>query len=111
MNTKHTPGKWAVDLETGAINADNGQVTIGTIYGADDYPCLDLEDDDEGIREFVSEWQANARLIAAAPELLAACEAFLEAWAKSSQLEKTDVALRMATRAIALATGQQEVRP
>ena len=39
----------------------------------------------------------------AAPELLAACKAFVEAWEKSHQLEKTDVALKMAKEAIALA--------
>ena len=39
-------------------------------------------------------------LITAAPDLLAACKAFVEAWEKSLQLEKTDVALRMAKKAI-----------
>ena len=39
----------------------------------------------------------------AAPALLAACEAFVRAWEKSLQLEKTDVALRMAKAAIAAA--------
>lgn len=42
-------------------------------------------------------------LIAAAPDLLAACQAFAEAYEKSLQLEKTDVALRMAKQAIAKA--------
>ena len=60
MNTKHTPGPWSVDLETGQIDAANGQVTIGRIYGSDDYPCLDLGDDDEGVRAFVTECQADA---------------------------------------------------
>ena len=39
----------------------------------------------------------------AAPDLLAACMAFVEAYEKSLQLEKTDVALRMAKHAIAKA--------
>ncbi len=42
-----------------------------------------------------------AQLFIAAPALLATCEAFVEAWEKSLQLEKTDVALRMAKQAIA----------
>lgn len=44
--------------------------------------------------------EADKTLIAAAPELLAACQAFVEAWEESLQLEKTDVALRMAKQAI-----------
>ncbi|KKN89722.1 hypothetical protein LCGC14_0235680 [marine sediment metagenome] len=35
--------------------------------------------------------------------LLEACEAFVKAWEKSHQLEKTDVAMRKARIAIALA--------
>jgi len=50
-----------------------------------------------------TEGEANTKLIAAAPDLLAACEAFVEAWEKSLQLEKTDVALTMAKAAIARA--------
>jgi hypothetical protein len=48
---------------------------------------------------------ANARLIAAAPDLYAACMAFIEAWEKSLQLEKTDVALQLAKAATAKARG------
>lgn len=46
---------------------------------------------------------ANARLIAAAPKLYAACKAFVEAHEKSHQLEKTDVALKLAKAALAKA--------
>lgn len=45
----------------------------------------------------------NMQLIAAAPDLLEACKAFVEAWKKCLQLEKTDVALRLAEAAIAKA--------
>ena len=44
-------------------------------------------------------------LLAAAPHLLAACKAFVEAY-KKSNLEKPDAALRMAERAISLAEGE-----
>ena len=45
-------------------------------------------------------------LIAAAPDLLAACEACVEAWDKTLQLEKTDVALVLAKTAITKAKGK-----
>lgn len=45
----------------------------------------------------------NARLRTANAALLDAAEAFVTAWKKSHQLEKTDVALRKAESAIALA--------
>jgi len=44
----------------------------------------------------------DARLTSAAPDLLAACKAFVEAYEKS-QLKKTDVALTLAKAAIAKA--------
>lgn len=47
-----------------------------------------------------NEQKADARLIAAAPDLLNACLAFVGAYEKSLQLEKTDVALQMARQAI-----------
>lgn len=52
-----------------------------------------------------SESRANGRLLAAAPDLLAACQAFVDAYEKSLQLEKTDVALRLAKIAIEKAVG------
>lgn len=50
----------------------------------------------------------NAHLMAAAPDLLDACIAFVAAWEKSHQPEKTDVALRMAKAAIEKATGDNK---
>lgn len=63
---EHTPGPWRVDLESGEIEA--GATVIGTIYGTHDYPCCD--------EDITEECAANARLIAAAPDLLAACKNF-----------------------------------
>lgn len=48
-----------------------------------------------------------ADLIAAAPKMLEALKAFVEAHEKCLQLEKTDVALRMAKSAIAAAEGRE----
>lgn len=85
----HTPGPWEVDPDTGEIVAQD-RVAIGVVYGADG--DLDLENRREG--------NANAALIVAAPDLLAACKAFFEARDKSHQLEKTDVAQREMLKAI-----------
>jgi hypothetical protein len=65
MKQTHTPGPWEVNLETGEITA-NGPVVLGTIYGADDFPCNE--------NDITEECNANARLIAAAPELLDALQ-------------------------------------
>lgn len=63
----HTKGPWAV--EDGEIVADG--FVIGAVYGADDFPCHEAADGEE------EECHANARLVAAAPCLLAALEAAL----------------------------------
>lgn len=60
-------------------------------------------EDDKPIGAIVGqhrEASANLKLMTAAPDLLAACRAFVEAYERSLQLEKTDVALRMAKEAI-----------
>lgn len=49
--------------------------------------------------------EANMKLIAAAPDLLAACEMFIASW-RSGQREKLDVASRMTKAAIAKARGE-----
>jgi hypothetical protein len=76
MTTKHTPGPWAVLRRVDAI-VDN------LIVRSDGVPRIG----EEGFRDRVAEatWldsdeetEANARLIAAAPDLLAAAEAALE---------------------------------
>jgi len=52
-------------------------------------------------------WAADARQRwESQPDLLAACEAFLVAWDNSHQLEKTDIAAKMARAAIAKAKGE-----
>lgn len=77
MIGKHTPGPWTVDTQwthgnAGFVHAGEGspragaRVAIVTGMGGPTGPWWD-------------EAEANARLIAAAPDLLAACEAAL-AW-------------------------------
>jgi hypothetical protein len=68
---KFTPGPWSVD-EDGLISA--GGIAVASVYDADDFPCLDA-DDDEPVNDAA---HANACLIAAAPDLLDACKDALE---------------------------------
>jgi hypothetical protein len=72
--SKHTPGPWAVmasDEEWGTYQIGAFCVDVGSMQGTADWysspEYFAARDEDE----------ANARLIAAAPDLLAACEAML----------------------------------
>lgn len=60
MTAKHTPGEWAVD-DDGDVCTDDLERLVATV----DWRHVSLRD---------GEAAANARLIAAAPDLLAACE-------------------------------------
>jgi hypothetical protein len=79
MTNKHTPGPWAVEngsdrtLWVGAPRVPDHAERYGlhTIITGIDIECLTPEA--RAIKV------ANAHLIAAAPDLLAACEAFVEA--------------------------------
>ena len=61
METKRTPGPWII--ETYSVVASNTPVDGGDIIC--EAPLI--------FEDSMRRWQANARLIAAAPELLAAC--------------------------------------
>lgn len=71
---RHTPGPWEVD--------DANPEMVFTTYGADDSGMRQYICDCEGTGSYEttpqSEYEANARLIAAAPELLEACKEALE---------------------------------
>jgi hypothetical protein len=66
--SEHTPGPWSVtedgEICAGPIEASG--ICIGTLYCAEDYPCLDPEHE----AKCNEEYKANARLIAAAPDML-----------------------------------------
>jgi hypothetical protein len=64
---EHTRGNWRFEEATGEIIADG--MVLGAVYGSDEHSYA----------ENAAECRANARLIAAAPTLLAACEVALEA--------------------------------
>ncbi len=69
MKTKHTPGRWEWK-EGNEIEAEG--VVLAQVLGADF-----AEQDPPTTDEVVLECNANARLIAAAPDLLAALESVL----------------------------------
>jgi hypothetical protein len=74
--TTHTPGPWYV----GTDFSDQARHIYAVKMVCDDdgeewHPLIASTDDDERLID----WQANARLIAAAPDLLEALEAYVSA--------------------------------
>lgn len=98
----HTPGPWAI----GAPNCNHDNQTVG--IESDEWTVADVFGDVGGLMEHRD---ANARLIAAAPDLLAACEA---AYARMLQLPHaffrahSQPELCDLLQAIAKATGRDE---
>ncbi len=98
--TKHTPGPWKVD-------ADTIKTTWNTVYGHPNPICRVMLQDGIAYRD------ANARLIAAAPELLEACKVLENVFAATERAQAglrdfcvTDLqnALDLARHAITKAT-------
>jgi hypothetical protein len=71
--SKHTPGPW-IFIEGGPLEGDTVITTQDRMNG-DIIPIVDMDTDYEG--EIGIEQEANAKLIAAAPELLAVCQGVL----------------------------------
>ena len=112
-NDKHTPGPWAIFRRFYIVPADH----VGRKQGCSNNDREDLEDYAQIIGSVDSDrhrrgsLEANARLIAAAPDLLAACEAvvgtgFLETkypagqdWVSKAAIEKILSALAKAKEA------------
>jgi hypothetical protein len=70
MDTRtHTPGPWEVGEHDPdqSISIEYEGAQIGQVYNSEDFPCL--SEDDE-IARCQAEAEANAHLIAAAPDLL-----------------------------------------
>ena len=72
--SKHTPGPWAASSASSVVGALVG--ASATYHVAAVMPQLDK-----------AEVEANARLIAAAPELLEACKAVEEWWLREGKHE------------------------
>ncbi len=66
---KHTPGPWEFDDDNGVIAQVGAHIC--TVSMADDFPCIDNDEDENERINVDAECTANARLIAAAPDLLA----------------------------------------
>lgn len=94
----HTPGEWRDD-DTGAI-----YVIIGERREllADAYP-MDADRSFKNLQQ-----RANARLIAAAPELLAALQGVVEFWDAITMEDSVNTLHVQAREAIAKATGSAE---
>lgn len=69
MTTQHTPGPWAFIPETFAIESAEGWPIAGTLH------------------DITPQREANARLIASAPELLAALQS-LTTWVEEPALDE-----------------------
>lgn len=104
MTSKHTQGPWSFDPEDKSIVGKDEGLSIATIDNID-------VGGDKGFH-FGDESEANARLIAAAPELLEALRGLDEAYCRAgthlTREERTEDRKRLiaARAAIAKATGQ-----
>ena len=110
--SKHTPGPWVYDEE----NADGDTYTIAhspnyqaAIRSVSDPAVLvDIRRSDLADSRSLEEARANARLIAAAPELLAACQAYLDAEKltnAAAYVRALSETKRLIAEAVAKATG------
>lgn len=108
----HTPGPWTIANYPHAVVVQT-ESHKKTAYGASRYAAIGGFDRSDP--EQMAEALANARLIAAAPELLEACQAMIE-WDAREQDHAVDFNARMALcriafdkarAAIAKATGEQ----
>lgn len=91
--THHTAGPWTI--EAGYILASDG-TDIADVKGGDGFQFIDDDDNAECL--------ANARLIAAAPDLLAALEAWVESTCREEQTGSMRPVYDAAIAAIAKAT-------
>lgn len=95
--SKHTPGPWTL-IPDDVFTPDSSLLKHQRIVGANLIsPGI--------VFGGLDECKGNALLIAAAPDLLAACQKFVDSF-KSLQREKCDIAHRMAIEAIAKAVGR-----
>jgi hypothetical protein len=95
MNAAHSPGPWGV-----IVNFNHWSVQTGTHHVAGGTGW--------GIPGLQQQMEANARLIAAAPELLAFAEWLLEAYHSDEGMPEAKHIAREARAAIAKATGEQQ---
>ena len=101
--SKHTPGPWLTDRR----NVHTGQ--IATIHHCLNNDWVEIWTDkwaETGLGE--AEQEANARLIAAAPELLAFAQEFLSDYQSEDGMASMKHYANQAHAAIAKVTGEQK---
>ncbi|HGM6773279.1 TPA: hypothetical protein ACKQAW_003888 [Stenotrophomonas maltophilia] len=100
---KHTPGPWSCMSESAheGVYVDDCVHSVSKAAGRADIICLSPSHEDYELSAAM--WDANARLIAAAPELLEAAMAFVAPFDDIEVVHDSDIA--MARAAIAKATG------
>jgi hypothetical protein len=77
---KHTPGEWVIGTDPRNTSPEDGPYDVNSLSHGH---IADVECDG------IDEWAENARLIAAAPDLLAACEAVAK-WLKPLEADAPD---------------------
>lgn len=95
----HSPGPWRFNPDPRfgwnvSPNGSDGVIATLTVYATGDAEFPDAVQ------------HANGYLMSAAPDLLAACEAVLAAWADPNALDARVEALRAARTAVAKAKGE-----
>ena len=99
METKHTPGPWVVRKERELNEYDVQEIYIDTVNGPTSIASVwnpDRENEE-------SESEYDAKLIAAAPDLLAALQRFIK-FVDAQKLEYESSMIRQAKKAIKKAT-------
>lgn len=96
--SKHTKGPWLTDRN----NTHTGQ--IATIHHCFNNDWVEIWSSETGMGE--AEQEANARLIAAVPELLEALEEVIDAWQYGSSIEEASEVYKKAKQIIAKAKGE-----
>jgi hypothetical protein len=109
--TQHTPAPWFVVFETKIMSNPKPKEDNYSSHFIADLPCDYGYDPKTGTSELLPEIKANARLIAAAPELLHTLRWLLEVYAEVCGIEVSEAhpetAAGKARSAIAKATGAE----
>ena len=101
----HTPGPWSIwnfsdDPRHVAVGPDAGGLAIADVVACNAHGCYTAETESRG--------QANARLIAAAPDLLAALQMVDRIWSNDQTANlDPESPLAIVRAAIAKATGEK----
>jgi hypothetical protein len=99
MTTKHTPGPWLISERVKTARLDNALMVRPVYHQNYEY----------GATAIIATSEANARLIAAAPDLLAVLQQMIEVFLDtdgSFGADETEI-MEMARAAIAKATGEK----